>query len=218
VYNYSFDEEFLESNKITDKLLKKKWTCKEIKKILMKINNMYKDEYWPYDKSKLPRDLDTIIYNSTSQKSLFLMCVNNPPQKLKTSKKQKPRNLKIYNKYLKIFKVDNNQKFIRMFNEFWDRVQVIFKDIEPYYRHTSFNSYFGSVKRPEVFFETHATWIKQQNNIFPGLLKGMPWKDFLNFVEKEYGFIFEPTIKQKQTIIRDYEASCKRQNRKRGGE
>jgi len=208
-YKYHFDENFLNKNKITKKDLKIKWTDENIKIILEKINLIYENKYWPYDKTKLTKDLDIIIYNKISQKSFFLMYMNNTPKLLNADKKQKPKNIIIYDKYKKLFAI-NDQKFVKMFNEFYTKVQIIFSDIEPCYRHRSFSSYLGSSRRQEVFFDIHIEWLKKQSQLFPGLMKGRPWQDFKNHIKKEYDFILEPNEGEKKEILRSYNESCRR--------
>lgn len=204
---YLWDKEFLQRNKIDKFVLTKKWTDEEIKNIFNKINDMYRPEYWPRDKTRLSRDLPTIIYNDITQKSIFLMCVNKPPELLK--KKTKPKNIKVYNKYQKLFKT-KDQKFIKMFNEFYDKAVKILSEVEPYYRHTSFYNHLGNKNHVEIFFDFHLDWLQQQTSLFPGLMKGRPWQDFKNYVFESFGFILEPTEKEKEKIIREYERSCRR--------
>lgn len=209
-YTYYWDDDFLKQNRLNDLFLKKEWTNKEIKEILLQLNKLYEDRYWPYDKSKLPRDFETMLYNKRTGKSFFLMCINNPPQLLKKEKKSKPKNLEWYNKYRELFGIDTNQKFIIMFNQFYVRVQNILKNVEPLYRHTSFSRYVGSVRRPHIFFELHMQWLKKQTKLFPGLLKGIPWQNFCSYVLQEYNFCLAPDDKQVRKLKREYKRACQR--------
>jgi hypothetical protein len=209
-YEYYWNDNFLKQNKIDSNLLKKEWSNKEIKEILLQLNNLYEDRYWPYDKSKLPRDFETMLYNKRTGKSFFLMCVNNPPQLLKKEKKSNPKNIEWYNKYKELFGVETNQKFITMFNEFYTRAKNILENVEPLYRHTSFSRYVGSVRRPHIFFELHMQWLKKQTKLFPGLLKGIPWDNFCSYVLKEYNFCLVPDHKQVRKLKREYKKACQR--------
>ncbi|MGD8707118.1 MAG: helix-turn-helix domain-containing protein [Nitrosopumilaceae archaeon] len=216
--NYFWDKEFLKTNKISKKYLSKKWTDQEIEKILKRVNNLYRSEYWPYDKTKLPRDLSTVFYNQSTGKSFFLLCLKNPPQLLNKEKRQKPKNVEMFNKFLELFPKTPPSKFVKIFNEYWERVEKIMNEIEPYYRHTSFGSYLGNIKHMHRFVDFHIAWIKKQSSIFPGLLKGCPWENFKDFVLSEHGYYLEPDSDIMKLIIRDWERSQRRSKRRKKNE
>ncbi len=68
------DSSFITSNK--------KWTDKEIMKAMHNVALLFTEGYWPPDKSKMPKSLDLLLYNSYSRKSLFHQFAQIPPTKL----------------------------------------------------------------------------------------------------------------------------------------
>lgn len=206
------NKDFIKKNNIPKEILNKKWNCVEIKKILKDVNNLYIEGYWPYNKDKLAKGLDNIFYNPTTNKSYFLMCAVNPPKQLsqKNEKKVQIKDLKMYNKYIDLIQPNDEQALQFAFNDLYCKAEKIMNEVGEYYSHTSFRNYVGSKKNLSKFFELHLRWLKKQNNLFTGLLKGIPWKDFLDWVYREYSLYLEPNKKQLETIKRNYERFCER--------
>ena len=76
--NVQFDKEWVKKNNIRN--IKKPWTEALIYKGMDRLALLFKEGYWPEDKSWLPRSLPDLIYNPMTQKSWFLwvMCNGNP--------------------------------------------------------------------------------------------------------------------------------------------
>ena len=77
----SIDPKFMKRNHIPYSLLRKKWNNQEINECLDRLPKLFLKGYWPYDKSKLPRDLNTLIYHPRTNTSFFLLVKQCPPRR-----------------------------------------------------------------------------------------------------------------------------------------
>lgn len=59
-----------------------KYTNNEIKIGLKNLSLLFVEGYWPPDKSKLPRNLQTLLYNPRTSHSMFFQFYDNPPKLL----------------------------------------------------------------------------------------------------------------------------------------
>jgi hypothetical protein len=80
------DHDFRERNHISQKLLSKKWTETEIKQTINKLPLLFLKGYWPHDKSTLPKDLSSLIFNPRTNSSFFLLVYTHPPVPMKQGK------------------------------------------------------------------------------------------------------------------------------------
>ena len=76
----SIDHKFLKRNHIPLSLLSHKWTRREIINCIDRLPKLFVNGYWPYDKKKLPRNLNSLIYNSRTNTSFFLLVKQHPPK------------------------------------------------------------------------------------------------------------------------------------------
>jgi hypothetical protein len=67
-----FDEQWLKRQPEARELIKKNWEHADLKDAIDKLSAMFYEGNWPEDKSRLPKDLSTLIYNPHSKKSLLL--------------------------------------------------------------------------------------------------------------------------------------------------
>ena len=79
---YTFDEKWIETNRISKALLNKSWSDTSIKNAITRLAQLFDPAYWPQNKNNLPQDLATLIYNPHTRKSLFLQFNKEPPKLL----------------------------------------------------------------------------------------------------------------------------------------
>ena len=71
------NKEYLKKNNIPITKLMKKWSDKEIKENLLKLSKIFTKGYWPVNKNKIPKNLSNLIYNTRTNRSMFLLvCFN----------------------------------------------------------------------------------------------------------------------------------------------
>lgn len=73
------NNDFLEKNSIPGEWLTAKWPEKDVLIGIRRLAQLFIDGYWPPDKSKLPKDLSTLLYNPTTGTSMFLLVMKNKP-------------------------------------------------------------------------------------------------------------------------------------------
>lgn len=62
----------------------KSWSFLQIRKVIEgPLADMYRDGYWPQDKTRLPRDLPSAFYNPRNQNSFFVLAAYDPPGRIK---------------------------------------------------------------------------------------------------------------------------------------
>lgn len=220
-YKYNaVDKQFLKDNKVDNFYLKKKFTDDEIKEIFIHLSNMLLDGYTPdMDKSKFSKDLDTLIFNSRTNKSMFFKCYVNPPKLLVDEIKSKPKNQECYNLYREFFKDKitrkrDENKLILKFNDIWDEFCSVHDNVGQYYSHTSFSSYFGSIRRPETFFENHIRWLIKQkrSSVFNLDPESYSWINFISYMENQHGYEINPDDGKLEKIKLDYQQAMRRMN------
>lgn len=90
------DKDWLAKNKITKKQLAKKWGERSIKQAMQELDKLLTEGYWPKDKSKLPKSLNSLLYNPRTQKSLFLYVYMNGAHLLDPPKRARLTHLQPY--------------------------------------------------------------------------------------------------------------------------
>jgi len=78
---------FLEKHKVGIAMLRRRWTERSVEEGLRLLSNLLTPGYWPEDKSGLPRDLPTLIFNPRTQSSLLMMVMTKEPGLLKSLRK-----------------------------------------------------------------------------------------------------------------------------------
>lgn len=83
---------WLDRHKIDAKeFAEKKWTFREIcRTVEGPLGDMYKEGFWPPDKSSLPRSLADALYNPRTQSSFFVLAFYDPPGLLKIQSVKDP--------------------------------------------------------------------------------------------------------------------------------
>ena len=155
------DVRWMEKNKVDAGMLRRKWTPDEIKEGIRRLALIYKEGYWPPDKSKLPRSLSDMIYNPRSKSSWILKVMAEEPKTIADT--VKPLDDSVLTLYrTKLFKgvtltQQEEIKLIRNVNLLIGKQREINKHLEPYLQHTNFSGKFGA--RTNNFYDTHIGWL-----------------------------------------------------------
>jgi hypothetical protein len=216
----ALDKEYLKIHKIPTDYKNKKWTDEEIKITIDHLANSLLDGYTPeVDKSSWPRDLDTLIFNPRTGKSMFLKVSICPPKRIADEIKATPKNKSCYELYKKFFvnleklksKKQENELILK-FNDLWEELHTIYDSVSKYYNHTSFSSYLGSKKRPERFFKNHIKWLSKRNRININMMgvDTYTWQNFTNELIKDHGYILYPDSKQLKVLKREMKDADRR--------
>ncbi len=80
------DTDFIERNHIRKALLNKKYSDGEIYTGIDRLTLLFKEGYWPKDKSRLPKDLSSLIHNTRTNTSWFLSVISHPPKPINRGK------------------------------------------------------------------------------------------------------------------------------------
>lgn len=185
---------------------KKKWSEQEIISAIDQMLKIFENGYWPKDKSQIPTDLATLIYNGQTQNSWFLRCWKNPPKLLKEEKKLKISDVNLYNKYKGTIKPTEEQetKFIITINKLHDWYTEVLEDIAPVYALTNFNSYFGTAER---FAKQHVKWLEHQGQLHIAYCdpdNSVNFKRFINHIKDEFNFNLMPTKEELKYLRKQF--------------
>ncbi len=82
------DKGFLDKNKIKFPA-DKNWDRAELRQGMRRLSNLLTGGYWPQDKSRLPKDLPSLLYNPQTGTSLFLMVMANEPKLINANANEK---------------------------------------------------------------------------------------------------------------------------------
>ncbi len=87
-----WDGKWMDRHKIDMKeFAERKWTFREIcRTIEGPLGDMYKEGFWPQEKTNLPRSLSDALYNPRTQTSFFVMAYYDPPGSLKSQPMKDP--------------------------------------------------------------------------------------------------------------------------------
>ncbi len=177
----------------------KKWTEPEIKTVLERMTNIFKDGYWPTDKSQVPASLNQLIYNPRTQYSWFIHCWKFPPVPISKEKKIKILDEEVFEMYKDILGPSEKMmdKFTIVINDLYRWYQNKLELIGPLYDTYTFKSHFGTFKR---FAENHIKWLEKQGELHIAYCKhdGVNFNRFLNFVKETHSFNFTLTKKDKE--------------------
>jgi len=78
--NKVLDEDWWKRCKIPQSWKTKRWPRSKLLEGLESLEKLFLEGYWPPDKSKLPRDLPSLLYNSNTGKSFFFQVLNDIPE------------------------------------------------------------------------------------------------------------------------------------------
>jgi len=81
--NKVLDQEWWDKCNFPPEWKTKRWSKSELLAGIETLGLLFIEGYWPYDKSKLPRSLADLIYNSKTGKSMFLQVMIKPPKQLR---------------------------------------------------------------------------------------------------------------------------------------
>jgi hypothetical protein len=127
IKHYKIDDQWLDNNPRVEEFLSKKWDFDDLMTAMDESSKFSINGYWPPEKNSWTKNLDTIIYNKNSNKSMFLLAFAYPPKlESKTGNKVFGTNdLRVKNAFesLKNFYQDdmqwvNKQKAIEMVSAF----------------------------------------------------------------------------------------------------
>jgi hypothetical protein len=69
--HYGPDRDWCEHHKITDRLMTTQLSRQEVQRGLVLLSKLYLPEFWPNNKSTLPRELHSLLYNPRTGRSMF---------------------------------------------------------------------------------------------------------------------------------------------------
>lgn len=180
------DPTHLRTQNIKRLLIEGEYADPEIRKIFKRMSLYYLKGYPPLDKNKLPKSLTSLIYNSLSGTSHFLMAAASRPKPFKNTLHTKPRNKEIHEKYQRVFEeclanVKDEEKLtikVNLIYSFFEKkIKKIFKD-DKYWR-----SYF---KTPRPLLEEHIKWLSKKRNVYLSYLEieNQMFRNFLIHLKK----------------------------------
>lgn len=181
----------------TDRI--KKWTNDEIKQVLDTTLLVFQAGYWPTDKSQIPTDLASLIYNPRSQFSWFLRCWKNPPQAIEQQIEIISKDEKALSLYQQVFNVSSqkmNRRLVMIVNVLYDWYTK--KMLQ--YPSASFDAHFGTFER---FAKKHCEWLYTQGkdiHLSYCKLDAQNFTRFLDSIQKNYGYNLNPTDEQRKKI------------------
>lgn len=181
----------------TDRI--KKWTNDEIKQVLDITLLVFQAGYWPTDKSQIPTDLASLIYNPRSQFSWFLRCWKNPPQAIEQQIEIISKDEKALSLYQQVFNLSSqkmNRRLVLVVNALYDWYTK--KMLQ--YPSASFDAHFGTFER---FAKKHCEWLYTQGkdiHISYCKLDAQNFTRFLDSIQKNYGYNLNPTDEQRKKI------------------
>lgn len=193
-------DDFLKRNKIAKELLSKRWTDKEIEENIKRLEGFYTIGNWPQDKSKLPKDLATFIYNERTGTSFFFMAAAQEPKPLADSIIVKDLHPEITEKYRPLYKhlissQSDENFFIKNINEIFIWHNNISERLKGY---SQPNGGFDTWFKLNAFVRAHIEWLQARDRKV--LMELSPtsysFKAFKQNFEIHHGYKLNPTDKE----------------------
>lgn len=184
-------DKFITTNGIDKKLINHKFTKQEIEETLTKLSMLFSIDYLPRNKSKLPKNLQALIYNPESGYSRWFSVYNKPPKMCSDPESKLDFDKEILDLFLNIFdyKLKDFQKYdlikrisnILLFRNFlnWDIIE----------RKMLFNV-FGRRSDPIPFIKMYIKYLNEKYNKITMSIIGdgrQAWDEFIKFISDEYG-------------------------------
>ena len=185
-----------------------KFTDEEIFTAMENVSKYYLEGYSPQNKSHLPKDLPSLIFNPRTGSSLFLAAFFNPPKPIRKKEVQNKYS-KAVDKYLILFPVTAidfrlKNKVTWNVNDIMDWHQKKCKRLGKYLGHTNFSDYIAG----DNFIQTHISWIRkeiQDMNIHVLDMNTQYWKSFIKWLKEFHGINLEPTREEYRQMKFNYE-------------
>lgn len=188
------DQDFLTRNKITNGLLSKQYTTSELREGLLRLSNMLTEGYWPFNKEKLPKSLQQLLFNPHTGSSMFLKVMAKAPEQLSKSKLRRPvdRNEDMTESLLE-------RKLIVLDDLSIREIRVMFKHLQAIKNyHTEALEYdrFGNklirYEQPHKLLDDYLKWIDDQEWLEGFKLsllniENKPWKLFTKWASECIG-------------------------------
>lgn len=214
----SINPEFIHKNSISRDILDKKFSIDEIKEGLLRLSYFFDTQYWPIDKSKLPRSLCDLIYNPRQGSSWFLKVMMLEPKKIKEvykTKKKYPEQQKKFRIWLsENYNISIEDEVVtRIVNDILDEHKYIFKKFAKY--QPNFDSWCGTLQTNERFLIRFQEFLREA--IFDGKLsvgklsvESKTYQNFLNWLRQEYKINCDPSEEELKKMKAEYEKRSKR--------
>jgi hypothetical protein len=181
----AINQDFLTKHKIPKRILKKKWTDKEIKENMDNLKNYLTIGFWPSKNgdSKTP-NLPSLIFNKNTGSSIFLwVWIENPKPEGAKVKNLFPEVTKQYKLLFDDMTKIGEQILISNVNKLMKRHHKILDTLEKYNQLTGLSWKIGTKDDPGRFTNIHLGWLSNQSklNISDISPTSTKWKYFLDY-------------------------------------
>lgn len=196
--NY-MDTAWMDKKGITERELSKKWSDAKIKSAMDELSKMLSPGYWPENKSWVPRNLNTLIYNPRSGRSWIMVVNKTPIKKVKQVSREReeskqPENVTKLAKRIagaveeisgiELGPVEMKKLFLKV-----GEIKTEHRKI-PIWKHSELEDHIGT---PAKFVTEYSKFLKKEFDDFNSLTVNMigpgkrNWKKFINGLERDIG-------------------------------